>query len=164
MVYITVNNSFIAVLRIPDSLPTDAVTYVITRASNGTTFGTGSATSLGNNLWKVEFTPTVVDETYVLSLDDTTLDVQTSESYKATIDSPVVTAPVTAATASELLDQVNSAISAILNGGAIQSYMIGGRNVMYMSLDQLMRLRDQLRKEVNCSSKNRTYGTFAEPS
>lgn len=165
MNYIGYNTAFTAVLRIPDSAAGDTVTYTIIKASNGATFGSGAATSLGNNLWKVTFTPTTQDETYVLTVDDETLDVQTSESYMCVNTQPVAVEQTTATTSAELLTKVNSAISALLNGGAVQSYMIGGRNVMYMSLDQLQRLRETLQKEISSSqSKNRTYGTFANPS
>lgn len=164
MNYIGYNTAFTAVLRIPESAAEDTVTYTIIKASDGLTFGSGSATSLGNNLWKVTFTPTTQDETYVLTLDDTTIDVQTAESYMCVNTQPVAVEQTTAVTAAALLAKVNSAINALLNGGAVQSYMIGGRNVMYMSLDQLQRLRDTLKKEVAASSRNRTYGAFAEPS
>lgn len=166
MIYTAVNASLSAVLRIPDSLPADSVTYSILRASDGSTFATGAAISIGSGLWKVTFTPLVVDETYVLTLNDTPRDVQTSESYKATVSSiPTVVAPTPpAVTAAELLVKVTAAISSILTGGAVQSYMIGGRNVMYMSLDQLTRLRDNLRKEVSSGrTGTRLFATFSNP-
>lgn len=69
------------------------------------------------------------------------------------------------ATSQELLTAVETAILALMNGGAVQSYMIGGRNIMYMSLDQLQRLREKLQGEVRATqTTNRTYGTFANPS
>jgi len=70
------------------------------------------------------------------------------------------------ATALELLTAVETAITARLSGGAVQSYSIGGRNIQYISLGELYKLREQLRKEVNASNvtTTRMYGSFAEPT
>jgi hypothetical protein len=51
-------------------------------------------------------------------------------------------------TAQKLLDAVNAAIQTILDGGAVQSYSIKGRNLSRMSLAELMSLRDSLKMEV----------------
>jgi hypothetical protein len=69
------------------------------------------------------------------------------------------------ATSQELLTQVESAIEARLTGGAVQSYSIGGRNIQYISLTELYKLRDKLKREVQASSPTNTrlYATFAEP-
>ena len=70
------------------------------------------------------------------------------------------------ATTQEMLDKVNTAIVARLDGGAVQSYSIGGRNIQYISLGELYKLRDILRKEVNSSnvSNTRLYAGFGEPN
>lgn len=164
MVYIPVNAAFTAVLRVPDSQSGDTISYAIIKASDGSTFAAGTPSWLGSNLWSVIFTPTTADETYVLTITDTTLDSQVSESYKATAVSQVATAQTTATTAAELLTKVNAAISAHLNGGAVQAYTINGRNIMYMSLDQLMRLREQLQKETRVTTRTRAYGRFGVPT
>jgi hypothetical protein len=165
MIYIPVAAPFTAVLRIADSISTNLVSYQILRASDSSVFASGSPTWLGSSLWSVIFTPTVADETYVLTIDNATLDVQVSESYKATVADQVAVAQSSGTSAAELLLKVNAAISKILNGGAVQSYMIGGKNVMYMSLDQLKRLRDDLRKEVSSGQTGtRLFATFGNPS
>jgi hypothetical protein len=48
----------------------------------------------------------------------------------------------------KLLDAVNAAIQTILDGGAVQSYSIKGRNLARMGMGELMALRDQLKVEV----------------
>lgn len=70
------------------------------------------------------------------------------------------------ATTQELLTAVETAIEARLNGGAVQAYTIGGRNIQYITLSELYKLRTQLKKEVNASnvSNTRLYAKFAEPS
>lgn len=164
MVYIPVSAAFTAVLRVPDSASGDTMSYAIIKASDGSTFASGTPSWIGSNLWSVIFTPTVAEETYVLTITDTTLDSQVSESYKATAVSQVATAQTTATTAAELLTKVNAAISARLNGGAVLSYMIGNRNVMYMSLEALIKLRDQLMKETRVTTRTRAYGRFGVPA
>ena len=49
---------------------------------------------------------------------------------------------------SALLDKVEAAIDARLDGGAVDSYAIRGRNLKYVGLTDLFALRDQLRREV----------------
>jgi hypothetical protein len=49
----------------------------------------------------------------------------------------------------KLLDAVNAAIQTILDGGAVQSYSIKGRNLARMSISELMSLRDQLKVELS---------------
>lgn len=71
-----------------------------------------------------------------------------------------------AATAQELLDAVNDAILAILSGGAVKSYGIGGssgRTLERMSLDELRTLRAELMEQVaasNSSTGRTSYVTF----
>lgn len=46
------------------------------------------------------------------------------------------------------IDIVEAAIIARINGGAVNSYAIGTRNVEYMKLDELRALRDDMKREV----------------
>ena len=59
-------------------------------------------------------------------------------------------------TKQQLLDKVNEAIDVRLTGGAVASYSIGGRNLQYISLRELMDLRDKLQREVNAESSTGT--------
>jgi hypothetical protein len=52
------------------------------------------------------------------------------------------------ATPAELLVKVETAIAAILDGGAVQSYSIGGRNLSRMPLEDLQDMRADLLREV----------------
>lgn len=69
----------------------------------------------------------------------------------------------TVATTQELLDAVETAISARLSGGAVQSYSIGGRNLQYVSLKELYDIRDRLRAEVNTGTSRRNYAGIKGP-
>lgn len=63
-----------------------------------------------------------------------------------------------------LLDKVESAIESRLSGGAVQSYSIGGRNLQYITLEELRKLRDQLKREIASESgSGRTYAKFTNP-
>jgi len=73
-------------------------------------------------------------------------------------------AVLSAPTKQEMLDNVEIAINARITGGAVQSYSIGGRNLQYISLDELRNLRDQLRREIAGSGENTTYASFGSPS
>jgi hypothetical protein len=53
-----------------------------------------------------------------------------------------------AATAQELLDLVNDAIKARLEGGLVTAYTINGRNLQRDPLDKIIALRDDLKAEV----------------
>lgn len=64
----------------------------------------------------------------------------------------------------EMLDNLETAINARMTGGAVQSYSIGGRNLQYISISELIKLRDQLRKEIAGSKDTTTYAEFDNPS
>ena len=66
------------------------------------------------------------------------------------------------ATKQEMLDKINDAINAILDGGAVQSYMINGRRIDKIPLSELIQLRDKLQNEISAGSNRRTYGKFVE--
>jgi len=71
---------------------------------------------------------------------------------------------MSAPTKQEMLENVEIAINARLTGGAVQSYSISGRNLQYISLDELRKLRDQLRLEIAGSSQDSTtYASFGNP-
>ena len=63
-----------------------------------------------------------------------------------------------------MLINVENAINARMTGGAVQSYSIGGRNLQYIPLPELMRLRDQLRREIAGYGETTTYAGFKGPS
>lgn len=71
---------------------------------------------------------------------------------------------MSAPTKQEMLDNVENAINARMTGGAVTSYSIGGRNLQYISLDELLKLRDQLRREIAGSNDTTTYAKFDNPS
>ena len=70
---------------------------------------------------------------------------------------------MSAPTKQEMLEAVENAIAARMTGGAVQSYSISGRNIQYYSLDELRRLRDQLKKEIAGLKSNTTYVRFDNP-
>lgn len=64
-----------------------------------------------------------------------------------------------------LLDNVEAAINARLTGGAVQSYSIGGRNLQYITLSELKKLRDDLKREIASESGGtRNFAKFGNPS
>ena len=67
-------------------------------------------------------------------------------------------------TTQEMLEKVELAIMARLNGGAVQSYSIGGRNLQYMQLPELEKMRDKLIRQSNPSGGTTTYASFGRPS
>jgi hypothetical protein len=70
---------------------------------------------------------------------------------------------VSAPTKQEMLDNVEIAINARMTGGTVQSYSIGGRNLQYISLAELIKLRGQLRKEIASGKETTTYAKFDDP-
>lgn len=72
--------------------------------------------------------------------------------------------PLATPTAQEILDALDTAVKARLDGGAVGSYSIGGRNIQYMPLDQLMRMRDKYKAEVAATQDRRSYVEFEDPS
>lgn len=64
-----------------------------------------------------------------------------------------------------LLDNVEAAINARLTGGAVQSYSIGGRNLQYITLSELKKMRDDLKREITAESGGtRNFAKFGNPS
>jgi len=59
------------------------------------------------------------------------------------------------------LEAVETAILNIMNGGAVQAYTIGNRNIQKMTLTELRNWRDQLKAETtNASGGAMNYATF----
>ncbi len=67
---------------------------------------------------------------------------------------------MTVPTRQALLDNVERAINARLTGGAVHSYTIGDRNLQYISFNELIRLRDKLRREIAGSQIRTSYARF----
>ncbi len=64
----------------------------------------------------------------------------------------------------EMLDAVKTAIYNRLNGGAIQSYSINGRNIQYATLDELQKMRRDLEAAIAGESGGaRNFVSFSNP-
>ena len=70
---------------------------------------------------------------------------------------------MSAPTKQEMLENVETAINARMTGGAVQSYSIGGRNLQYITLAELIKLRDTLRQEIVAGSSRTSYAKFENP-
>jgi hypothetical protein len=159
---ITINQAFIAVIEIPESKSTDTVTYSIYKASDSSLFASGNMTFVAGINWKVTFTP-LTEDTFIVEVYNATLDVKYSKNFtavrNATMTASVVT--VTAATDAEMLVKVNEAITAVLNGGAVQSYSIAGRNLQRCTLKELWDLRTKLEQAIsNAAGSGRNFVEF----
>ena len=67
------------------------------------------------------------------------------------------------ATKQEMLENVENAINARMAGGAVQAYSIGNRNLQYISLSELIKLRNQLKAEICTESGGgRNYAGFGD--
>lgn len=66
-------------------------------------------------------------------------------------------------TTQELLDKVNEAIGNKMDGRAVLSYTIGGKNIQFESLKSLKEMRTQLMGEVNSGRSTRNYAGFRRP-
>lgn len=60
------------------------------------------------------------------------------------------------ATNAELLEKVNTAIEAIMDGGAVQSYTVSGKNLQRYSLSELMALQQKLQSDIAMASAKRS--------
>jgi len=70
---------------------------------------------------------------------------------------------MSAPTKQEMLENLEIAINARMTGGAVQSYSIGGRNLQYITLSELIKLRDKLRQEIASGSSRTSYAKFENP-
>ncbi|MBN1869387.1 MAG: hypothetical protein JW847_02270 [Candidatus Omnitrophica bacterium] len=66
-----------------------------------------------------------------------------------------------APTKQEMLDNVETAINALVGGA--ESYSIGGRTMKYRQIDELRRWREQLKREITSGGDNTTYAKFEDP-
>ncbi|MFH2030846.1 MAG: hypothetical protein ABIJ40_09575 [Bacteroidota bacterium] len=66
-------------------------------------------------------------------------------------------------TKQEMLDNLEIAINTRMTGGAVQSYSIGGRNLQYITLSELIKLRDKLRQEIASGNSRTAYARFDNP-
>jgi len=158
---IVLNQAFSAAVDFQDGGSGDTVTYTIKKLSDGSTFASGSATWVVDGVWKVSFTPTTDAETYVLTVDNTTLGVKRIMAYRATMSPQVTVAEVTGTTPAELLAAANAAILKILTSGGVAMYTVNGRTVQRMSLDQLTRFRNELQRQVNGSDSSQPQSSFS---
>ena len=67
-----------------------------------------------------------------------------------------------APTKQEMLDNVETAINALVGGA--QSYSIGGRTVTHRQIKELREWRDQLKREIAGSKDTTTYAKFENPT
>jgi len=164
MDYININESFVTAVPVPESLNTDTVTYVVYK-SDGTVFASGSATYIAGINWKIAFTPTAAD-VYIVEVSLERIDVKYSQSFKA-VSTSTLSAPLAVdetVTNTLLLSKVNTAINNRLNGGAVQAYSIGGRNIQYATLNELFELRKNLEAAIAIENGGaRNYVTFTDP-
>jgi len=175
--YIKVNVLKWIVQAIPESSSGDTITAEIRRLSDGYTWNftnllfqnasnSGNMTFVSDIIWKQSFTPPTAD-TYIVTITDSTRDVKYVQVLQATTTTAasVVVDEVAGSDAASMLNAVNQAISARLNGGAVNSYSIGGRELQYISLKELLDLRSQLQKEIGATKTGtRTYAQFKRPS
>lgn len=82
MNYIPYNVVFNSILYVDGSAGADVTSYAIYDHA-GNTFASGNPTYIANSLWKITFTPTTNNETYIVVLIDTTLGTTTTETYEA---------------------------------------------------------------------------------
>ncbi len=57
-----------------------------------------------------------------------------------------------AATAQQIIDALNDAILAKIQGNVVQSYSVNGKDIKYMSLDQMRKFRMELQTEISAST------------
>lgn len=68
------------------------------------------------------------------------------------------------ATTQEMLDAVNNAINTRLQGGAVASYSINGRNIQYSPLNELRDLKRELQAQLASEKGSaRTFVSFKNP-
>ncbi len=63
-----------------------------------------------------------------------------------------------------MLKAVEEAIATLLAGGAVQAYSIAGRNIQKMTLEELRRLRNELKQQISPHTDRTTFVSFGEPS
>jgi hypothetical protein len=66
--------------------------------------------------------------------------------------------------AQTMLDNIETAINAILTGGAVQNYSVNGRSLSHFSLAELYKLRNDFKIEINAAQRKRNYAGFKDPT
>ena len=67
--------------------------------------------------------------------------------------------------AQDIIDAIDTAILAKLNGGAVRSYGIGDRNLTHMSLKELRETRKEYEALVGAEQGGvKNYASFKDPS
>ena len=156
---ITTGKFFTAVFSIPESAVSDVVSFKIYRASTGAVFLSGNAVFIAGMSWKVGFTP-AVDDVYAVEIFDETLDITFGDSFRA-VSSGAAGTDDTVYSTSDMLDQVNAAISTRLRGGTVASYSINGRNIQYLPMQELLALKRDLVKQLAAEKGGaRNYAKF----
>jgi len=70
-----------------------------------------------------------------------------------------------ATAAQDIIDAIDTAILAKLNGGAVRSYGIGDRNLTHMSLKEIRETRKEYEALVSAEQGGViNYGSFKDPS
>jgi len=70
---------------------------------------------------------------------------------------------MSAPTKEEMLENIEIAINALMTGGAVQSYSIGGRSVQKIPLSELQRMRKDLKDEIAARKDRTTYVRLDNP-
>ena len=70
---------------------------------------------------------------------------------------------MSAPTKEEMLENIEIAINALMTGGAVQSYSIGGRSVQKIPLSELQRMRKELKDEIAARKDRTTYVRLDNP-
>jgi len=70
---------------------------------------------------------------------------------------------MSAPTKEEMLENIEIAINALMTGGAVQSYSIGGRSVQKIPLSELQRMRKDLKDEIAARKNRTTYVRLDNP-
>ncbi len=166
MIRIPVNRAFTDSIPLPTASEGDTLAYMIYKQSDGSTFASGTMTYNVGIHWDVTFTPTTLNEKYLLEVVDAAGDRIASREYEAvgrTVEAP--SGETLDTTPAGMLAAVNTAIAANLAGGAVQSYTIAGRDIERMPLMELYELKLKLERSIAATSgTGRNLIKFVRPS
>ena len=76
--------SNVVVFSFPDSINSDVVSYSIISASDGETFGSGSADFISDENWKIPFAPSFSD-VFIIKCENQTLGITKKAIYEVSI-------------------------------------------------------------------------------
>ena len=79
---ISVNESYTVYIPFATLATSSTITFSVYKASSGASFTSGTLTFVVGKTWKMSFTPTTVDETYLLECLDADGDIVHSSQYK----------------------------------------------------------------------------------